>query len=1154
MECLSSITGSFADKVVDKLFNAAGRQFGYLYNYNDNIENLRKQAKKLADARDKVQRKIDAAQREGKAVEAEVRSWIEEVDNIAAEADKFLQEVVPANKKCLGGWCINLRSRYRFGKEAEKKAMEISDLQAEGKFENVSSPTPPPAIIISSSPGISRNFESRKSVMKQTLGALNDENVSIIGICGMGGVGKTTIAKEIGKKAKEDKLVDEVVMAVVSRNPSIETIQKEIADILGLPLSGSSLPARARSLWARIKTEKRILIILDDVWEPIELDTIGIPCGENHRGCKIVLTSRSQKVCNQMDAKLVEISTLSKQESWKLFREVAGQVVDDSDINPVARKIADKCGGLPIAILTVGRALKNKNKYVWKDAAQQLKKSSTTYIEGMQRNVISSLELSYNCLESQQEESLFLFCCLFPEDFKIPVEVLARYGIGLNWFENVDTVEEARNRAHAVVSSLTSSFLLMGTDEQGFVKMHDVVRDFAIAVASKLNNTFMVNAGIRLLDFPSRNTYADLTGISLMCNDIHEVPDHGLECPKLQALLLQQNSALVIPSNFFQGMKDLKVLDLSDTKLLSLPQSLSFLANLRTLCLSRCKLGDDLSVIGELTRLEILNLSRSDIKEIPASFSQLSQLRLLEMNLCNNLKLIPRGVISSLSKLEELFMFECFIVWDFRNNSRLAELQDLSRITKLMINIPRYSYYPEFISFQNLTTFIVSVGITYKEYYEITVNIEANRRLVILSHDLRNSPLPDWVKDLLKRSEHVILHNIRGTENVVGDLVSERFTDLRNLTVRCCFGVKYVIDASKPAFPNLEKLVIYYSPHFVEICRGLLPAEAFGELKEIDVNMCDSALHVVSSHLLQRLISIKEIFIRNCQSLLNVFELEGLEIVDEESQFLTSLERITLANLPKMTHVWKGNIRFLYFHSLKILGLWNCNEIRNIFPQAMLPSLISLERIEVSGCHNLEEIFGKKEEGQEDEIVSWKKCHTEALGNLTYINVESCSKVVNLFTTSIAKSLVQLKKMDVSWCSAMQEIVSIEEGESAERIVFLSLYSMELKGLDSLTCFLPGLCPIEFPALERVKIVGCPKMKTFGFGDQVTPKLKKVNLEGKNRWMGNLNDTLQKFFHEQESIRKEATRAERLTENIGSNCCILWGRFTATDWLECQNT
>ncbi|XP_031249390.1 disease resistance protein SUMM2-like [Pistacia vera] len=203
------IVSSIAGKVADSLFDAARHELGYLFYYNDNIENLKKQAKKLADSKDNVQLKIESAKRNGEIILVDVQSWIAEADNISKKAEKSFEDEDKANKRCLKGWCINLGQRYRFSKEAEEHTLVIDQLQEVGKFESVSCPALPSGIISSSKVFYSGPFESRNSIKKKVMKALIDgDSVSIIGICGMGGVGKTTLVKEISQHVKEAKMYD----------------------------------------------------------------------------------------------------------------------------------------------------------------------------------------------------------------------------------------------------------------------------------------------------------------------------------------------------------------------------------------------------------------------------------------------------------------------------------------------------------------------------------------------------------------------------------------------------------------------------------------------------------------------------------------------------------------------------------------------------------------------------------------------------------------------------------------------------------------------------------------------------------------------------------------------------------------------------------
>ncbi|KAI4318230.1 hypothetical protein L6164_026019 [Bauhinia variegata] len=113
----------------------------------------------------------------------------------------------------------------------------------------------------------------------------------------------------------------------------------------------------------------------------------------------------------------------------------------------LARDITEECGGLPVAIAAVASTLKGKKtESEWKEALEKLKEATPMDIEKGLRNPYSCLQLSYDFLENEEAKSLFLLCSVFPEDFEIHEEYLARYGIGLGLFGNVNSYERARNQ------------------------------------------------------------------------------------------------------------------------------------------------------------------------------------------------------------------------------------------------------------------------------------------------------------------------------------------------------------------------------------------------------------------------------------------------------------------------------------------------------------------------------------------------------------------------------------------------------------------------------------------------------------------------------------------------------------------------------------
>lgn len=414
--------------------------------------------------KDKVQHSVDEAARKGEEIENEVQNWLDRVKGISEEAEKYLEREGQANVNCSIRSFPNLILRHQLSREAKKMTKGIvGEIQNGNNFDEVS--YCPILERIVEVKGY-ESFGTRNTILRVMIESLRDPNVNMIGLYGMSGVGKTMLAKEMSRKAMEEKLFNQVVLATVSQILNYEKFQQEIGDKLGLKFTEKSFSARADRLRHRLRQEKKILIIVDDVWEKIDLYDVGICFGDAHKGCKILLTSRSQDVLhNDMGVeKNFLIPLLSENEAWILFSKIVGDAVKNFDIQPLASQIVRECACLPIAITTVANALKNKTTPVWKDAMQELRMSSPTNIKGMHANVYSSIRLSYNFLGSEEAKLLLLLCSLHKEDGNIAINYLLRYGWGLDMFQSVSKLEEARNRVLTLVESLKSCCLLLDGD------------------------------------------------------------------------------------------------------------------------------------------------------------------------------------------------------------------------------------------------------------------------------------------------------------------------------------------------------------------------------------------------------------------------------------------------------------------------------------------------------------------------------------------------------------------------------------------------------------------------------------------------------------------------------------------------------------------
>ncbi|KAK9177250.1 hypothetical protein WN944_029269 [Citrus x changshan-huyou] len=207
---------------------------------------------------------------------------------------------------------------------------------------------------------------------------------------------------------------------------------------------------------------RKILIILDDVWNELDLETVGIPVGDIDNCCKILLTTRLQPVCDRMgcDTRIL-LGVLKREEGFALLRKHAG--IDADSLIGVSERVPDECKGLPLAIKVVGSALSGKGFGEWKVALHKLKNAKLNTIEGIgkeDQDVYHCLKFSYDYLNGEDSRSCFLLCSLFPEDYEIDLEDFVGYAVALDWYQP-ESIEDARSLVNGTIKELKASSLLL---------------------------------------------------------------------------------------------------------------------------------------------------------------------------------------------------------------------------------------------------------------------------------------------------------------------------------------------------------------------------------------------------------------------------------------------------------------------------------------------------------------------------------------------------------------------------------------------------------------------------------------------------------------------------------------------------------------------
>ncbi|XP_028085439.1 disease resistance protein SUMM2-like [Camellia sinensis] len=976
---------------------------------------------------------------------------------------------------------------------------EVKNLTQSGHFSTVAHPKPfAQELQFTSSSTYYANFESRELIFNNIMAALQDSDVKMIGVYGTGGVGKTTMVEEIGKQVKNG-LFDEVLVAVVSQDANVSNIQGQLADRLSLKLKGEIEVGKANELWNRLNNGKKNLIILDDIWQELNLKTIGIPITDGNNCCKVVITSRIRGVLEKMHVdRYVPMRVLLEKEAWAPFKTKVGNSVDSPELHDMANAVCKECGGLPVAILAVGAALKDKKKYVWEDELDQFKDSMLKNIAGIDPKVYASLKLSYHRLESSDAKSCFLLCCFFPEDANISIEVLARRCIARSLLgQNRNTLIRASHRVRIVVDILEDACLLLEGKDENFVKMHDVIRDVALSIAKDDGKEILVKHGDK--KWPEKDTCESSSAMSLRFDNTLELPG-DLLCPQLHTLtILKRNfrryPLLDVPDRFFNN----------------------------------CELRD-IAILKDLNNnLEILSLRGSNIEVLPSKIGQLTHLRLLDLGNCEKLTEIPQGVISNLSRLEELYIFDCFDQWEATttnnkgSNVSLDELMNLTQLTTLQIHIPNVMLLPEDFCFDNLIRFKITVGKKYNFFG-------------LKSCTLAGVPLMDKFMVLLTRAEALHLEKIEGLQEVLHDRggqgsLMERhglnpsgfFNNLIELTIQDC-RLEYLFSLScARGFPRLQTLQIF-DCEMMEAIVGIKEEKDEDELSSQVINF--SQLKYLSLMNLPKLISFYPKVEKMSTSEGN--SSTKIQSLFNEKVAFPVLEVLKIWVLPNIIEIWGNQLLIASekesksFCQLKDMVVSKCEKLVHVVQFNMLPRLQNLITFSVDNCPKMEAIVSEKgKEGTtNNDIIVFSQLTTLNLSELVVfpvledlkiqelpniieiwdkqlliasekesksfcqlkdIEVSNCEKLVHVVQFNMLPRLQNLKAFNVDNCPKMEAIVSDKEKEgttSNDIIVFSQLTTLNLSELVSLKSFYNWPRRSEAQPLFNHQ-VSFPKLKTL---------------------------------------------------------------------------
>ncbi|KAI4339863.1 hypothetical protein MLD38_024756 [Melastoma candidum] len=537
--------------------------------------------------------------------------------------------------------------------------------------------------------------ENGKRIVREMLIGRDDHH--IVGIHGIGGSGKTTLAREIIRDAKvKAHFGDRILFLTVSQSPNIDVLKARIMSFFMGCNGYASYDHLSRwTLQQSHPDEQPRLILLDDVWTSQALSQLYF----RTTGCKTLVVSRFN--FDTFYTLKYEMEILSEGDSMALFCQSAfGQRAIPPGFNEtLVKQVVNECEGLPLALKVIGASLRDKEEKYWEGAKARLSKGEP--ISDTHRCLLSErMGISINYLQPNVREC-FLDLGAFPEDMKIPLDMLVRI-----WVETRGIDEE---EAYAIVAELSNKNLLTlvkdaraGDSYSSYseisITQHDILRDLAI----QLSNQGEINARKRLLmprrerELPGdwdRNSNRPFQAqiVSVHTEKMEEMDWQQMDFPKAKVLIINFSAEDYFLPPFIDNMMNLRALIVinhgTTNAVLRNFSVFGNLANLRSLwlekicvpqltdttiplrkmkkiCLVLCKINNSLGksavdlpqIFPGLVDLTIDHCD--DLFELPSGMCGLSRVRNLSITNCHSLQKLPAD-LDRLSNLEILRVYAC---------------------------------------------------------------------------------------------------------------------------------------------------------------------------------------------------------------------------------------------------------------------------------------------------------------------------------------------------------------------------------------------------------------------------------------------------------------------------------------------------------------
>uniref|UniRef100_A0A5B6ZBD2 Putative disease resistance protein RPM1 n=2 Tax=Davidia involucrata TaxID=16924 RepID=A0A5B6ZBD2_DAVIN len=522
---------------------------------------------------------------------------------------------------------------------------------------------------------------------------------AVISVVGMGGLGKTTLAKKVfDNKTVNGNFVCHAWIAVsqsYTMNELLRTMIRKFYKDGKVSALGEIDAMETESLINKLREylqQKRYVVVFDDVWDSIFWRTIKLALPDDNNGSRVIITTRSHDVassCKESPFDHVhELKALPPKKAWELFCKKAFHSDHGGHCPPtlleLSRAIVKTCGGLPLAIVAIGGLLSTKDESQWRKFHSSLgsELGSNPHLTDIKRILfLSYLDLPYFL------KPCFLYFGIFPEDYSISCIRLVRLWIAEGFVKEKKgkTLEDVAEEylTELIHRSLVQVSLVDFDGRARSCRVHDLLREIILSKFEEL--------GFCQLLVEEHSNFDEQTRRLSIHNREHNVLKNITES-RIRSIFFFGVDKL--PESFMGTLstdfKLLKVLDFEDAPLDCVHEEVGNLLHLRYLSVRNTKVKTLPKSIGRLHNLLTLDLKMSLVSELPVEINKLHKLRHLlayyeddeidyPLNPRQGMK-IQEG-FGCLEALQKLYFVEA----NDQGHKLMKELRELRQLRKLGI-------------------------------------------------------------------------------------------------------------------------------------------------------------------------------------------------------------------------------------------------------------------------------------------------------------------------------------------------------------------------------------------------------------------------------------------------------------------------------------